>query len=141
MITFTVFGIPKPKGSLKPFTYQKEGKTKVAMSRDKKHVDWENLVRNEAQRHAQNGYSTNPLRIKLEFYLTKPKSRIRKYSNPYPYPSTRPDLDKLVRSILDSLTGVLFKDDSQVCEIEAFKMYVADPDNPPRVNVYLAKLK
>jgi Holliday junction resolvase RusA-like endonuclease len=36
---------------------------------------------------------------------------------------TTPDLDKLQRSTLDALTGVLFKDDSQVCRILAMKCY------------------
>ena len=36
---------------------------------------------------------------------------------------TKPDLDKLQRSTLDALTGVLFKDDSQVCAIFAIKCF------------------
>ena len=36
---------------------------------------------------------------------------------------TRPDLDKLCRSTLDGLTGVLFKDDSQVAFLVASKEY------------------
>jgi Holliday junction resolvase RusA-like endonuclease len=38
------------------------------------------------------------------------------------YPK-RPDLDKLVRAVLDALTGVCYLDDSQVTRIEAEKNF------------------
>ena len=38
-------------------------------------------------------------------------------------PTGRPDLDKLLRTILDALTGVAWADDSQVVSIEAAKIY------------------
>lgn len=37
------------------------------------------------------------------------------------------DLDKHVRAILDALTGVIFKDDSQVAELRAVKTYGTEP--------------
>ena len=36
---------------------------------------------------------------------------------------TSPDLDKLVRAVLDAMTGVLFADDRQVMAITAHKRY------------------
>jgi crossover junction endodeoxyribonuclease RusA len=38
-------------------------------------------------------------------------------------PAVRPDLDKLVRAVLDALTGIAFRDDSQAWEIVARKRY------------------
>ena len=35
----------------------------------------------------------------------------------------RPDLDNLIKLILDSMNGIVFKDDSQVCAIIAMKGY------------------
>jgi Holliday junction resolvase RusA-like endonuclease len=35
----------------------------------------------------------------------------------------RPDLDKLIRAILDGITGILIEDDSQVVNITATKQY------------------
>lgn len=56
--------------------------------------------------------------LTLDFYFLKPKSaKNRKY------PSVKPDLDKLIRSTCDALTGILYKDDSQICEISARKHY------------------
>lgn len=39
------------------------------------------------------------------------------------YKTTKPDLDKLIRAVLDSLTGVVFVDDSQVSELAARKSF------------------
>ena len=45
--------------------------------------------------------------------------------------TTKPDIDKLVRAILDSLKGILINDDSQVTELQAYKSY----GSPERVSV------
>jgi Holliday junction resolvase RusA-like endonuclease len=38
-------------------------------------------------------------------------------------PTVPPDLDKLIRAVLDGLTGVAYKDDGQVVKITAVKIY------------------
>jgi crossover junction endodeoxyribonuclease RusA len=53
----------------------------------------------------------------LTFTLKKPKSVNRK--EPY----IRPDIDKLIRAVLDGLTGVAYDDDGQVTKITAVKEY------------------
>lgn len=55
--------------------------------------------------------------IDLMFCMPKPKSVKRLI------PSTRPDLDKLIRAVLDALTGIAYIDDGQVVEITASKIY------------------
>jgi Holliday junction resolvase RusA-like endonuclease len=37
--------------------------------------------------------------------------------------TTKPDADKLARAILDSLTGVCWRDDAQVVDLRARKVY------------------
>jgi Holliday junction resolvase RusA-like endonuclease len=59
----------------------------------------------------------NPVRVELVFYFTRPKSVKRDY------PSVKPDIDKLCRTVLDAATGRLFKDDSQVVILNARKEY------------------
>ena len=49
--------------------------------------------------------------------MSKPKSAKRAF------PSVKPDLDKLIRAVLDGLTGVAFEDDSQVILIQSSKTY------------------
>ena len=57
------------------------------------------------------------VRVELDFIMSKPKSAKRMF------PSVKPDLDKLVRAVLDGLTGVAYEDDSQVVFIKATKTY------------------
>jgi Holliday junction resolvase RusA-like endonuclease len=42
-------------------------------------------------------------------------------------PLKKPDLDNVVKIILDALNGVAYRDDTQVAEIHAAKHYSADP--------------
>jgi len=43
-------------------------------------------------------------------------------------PATRPsDLDKLVRAVLDALTGIVWKDDAQVVALKATKVQGVTP--------------
>lgn len=60
-----------------------------------------------------------PVMVHLEFRLPAPKRAVRDL------PTTRPDLDKLTRAVLDALTGVVFVDDSQVTTLWASKDYGA----------------
>ena len=53
----------------------------------------------------------------LVFILNKPKTVKR--NEPY----VRPDLDKLIRAVLDGLTGVAYEDDQQVVRLTAQKAY------------------
>ena len=72
--------------------------------------------------------TTEAVLVTLGFMFARPKShygtganaREIKRSAPA-YKSTRPDLDKLVRAVLDSLTGIVFVEDSQVAGLSAWK--------------------
>lgn len=50
---------------------------------------------------------------------------------------SKPDEDKMVRAVLDGLTGVVFKDDAQVDIILAYKRYCTpgDPLDPERTTI------
>ena len=39
----------------------------------------------------------------------------------------KPDTDNIIKSILDPLNGIAYKDDSQVCKISGLKIYGKDP--------------
>lgn len=43
---------------------------------------------------------------------------------------SRPDLDKLVRAVLDGLTGIAYRDDSQVTVLAASKLYAPEFGEP-----------
>lgn len=62
-----------------------------------------------------------PVAISLDFYLVKPRTVKRDR------PTVPPDLDKLIRAVLDSLTGIAYLDDSQVVELVTSKNYAEEP--------------
>lgn len=51
-------------------------------------------------------------------------------------PLKKPDTDNVIKSVLDGLNGVAYRDDSQVAKIKAFKVY----DDQPRVEVTISEL-
>jgi Holliday junction resolvase RusA-like endonuclease len=67
------------------------------------------------QQHAK--LIEGPVGIKLDFYMLKPRTVKRDM------PTVPPDLDKLIRAVLDALTGIVYLDDAQVVEIQATKSY------------------
>lgn len=64
-----------------------------------------------------------PVGIEAVFALPKPKSRIRKTRNAFPLPQWKPDLDNLVKAMLDALTGILWVDDNQIVYSRAAKVW------------------
>lgn len=116
MISFEVFGLPKSKGSFRPFVNRKTGQ--ALMVRGKSSVQWETLVRSEAQRARTSLCPLDgPLTCTLVFSLQAPKTVKRQH------PTTRPDLDKLVRGVFDGMTGILYKDDCQIVALHCSKKY------------------
>lgn len=128
-ISFTVSGQAKPKGSMRAFM-PKGARYPILTSSNASLKDWEQIVRHVAQDYSD-AYTTGPVRIRLRFNLPRPKSLSARVSRPH---TKRPDVDKLARAVLDALTGVLFKDDSQVYCLMATKMY-ANAGEPPNVRI------
>lgn len=122
MIQAFIPGIPQPQGSKAAF--QRAGKI-VMVESNKKLPAWRKLVTEKLE--AAN-VSCTPLEgavaLDVMFFMPKPKSVTRKW------PSVKPDLDKLCRSIGDSATDAgVVNDDSQIVEIVAYKCY-ADAEQP-----------
>lgn len=125
-IEFRVFGIPQTKGSTKAF--MRPGARYPTVTNDNvKNKGWAATVSGEAQ-WAARGIKGLPLRgpvsLTLTFHLKKPKSYPKRRELPA---IKKPDLDKLVRSVKDALTGVLYLDDSQVIAHIASKRYGNQP--------------
>ena len=55
----------------------------------------------------------------MRIYTLKPKSKPKKIK----HWTTKPDLDNLIKSILDPLNGVFWRDDSIIIKLEATKSY------------------
>jgi crossover junction endodeoxyribonuclease RusA len=134
-VAFTVYGLAQPKGSTKSFAFKRpDGSLGTRTTSDNaKLQDWAALVRQVAQRHAGGGVffaRETAVYVVLAFVLPRPPSIPRRQRHPV----RKPDLDKLVRGVLDALSAVIFHDDAQVIELRVTKRY-AGPDEPASASV------
>jgi Holliday junction resolvase RusA-like endonuclease len=155
MITaFTVYGTPVPKGSARSFACRRKvngawvytGKTVTQQSNEKDLRPYEAKVR-DAAKEAGAQVTSLPVLVVMRFYFRRPKCHYRTGANQHlvkpaaPANHTaKPDIDKLVRSILDGLTGVAFVDDSQVVQVVAQKRWNDFRDAEERVHVEVEAL-
>jgi crossover junction endodeoxyribonuclease RusA len=125
MTRMYVVGRPAPQGSKR---HVGNGRM-VEMS---KHVEpWRLAVRDEARVYFPEPL-TGPVSVMIRFYLKAPRVIPAEREG---RPITTPDLDKLVRSTFDGLTGVAFVDDAQVVEVIASKHYCEPGDSGAEVSV------
>ncbi len=135
-VSFVVFGTARPKGSHQPFLHRvtKQIIMKPASAGLR---SWEAAIRTEAQKLAANGvFFTSAVRVIVTFTFARPKSVSTKRRS---YMTVAPDLDKTCRAVFDPLTGVLWKDDAQVVELIARKVYGAT-DEPSKAVITITEL-
>jgi crossover junction endodeoxyribonuclease RusA len=122
-LKFMVYATPTPQGSKNAAV--RGGKAVMWEASGGRLVDWRRAVKDAASAAAteHGAFTTQPLKVYLTFWMPQPKTNKRKAA------TTKPDLDKLVRSTLDSITlAGVWIDDCQVVEITAIKCW-ADRDN------------
>lgn len=130
MIQFTVYGKPVPQGSSKAFYVKALGRA-VITSDNKRLKPWRQQITDTAMAQAGEAIEdSRPVEVLLEFYFARPKSAKKRVGM-----TVKPDIDKLIRAILDGITGVLFRDDSQVVSVIASKHY----DDLERVEISVAE--
>jgi crossover junction endodeoxyribonuclease RusA len=91
-------------------------------------------------------FSTGPVAVHVKFVMPRPKHHYRTGRNAHllrdsapEYPTGKPDLDKLCRALLDSLTAAgVVKDDAQVVWLDAIKVYATFETPCARVRVEAA---
>lgn len=130
-ISFQVIGHPEAQGSTRAFI-PKGWKRPIITASSPKQKPWRQEVSRAAIDAAQGEIITreHPVTIKLDFYLSRPASKPKRILRP----TTKPDWDKLSRLICDSLTGIVFEDDSQICDAIVSKHY----GSPERVEITVA---
>jgi crossover junction endodeoxyribonuclease RusA len=123
VIEFSVYGIPKPQGSVRAFRNiivqggSKEGRIAQA--------SWRTLIV-DAARKACSSPMEGPIEVELIFYLPRPKSTLRSVQ----FPAKKPDLDKLIRAAGDAMSTIVYKDDGQIVAIVASKRYAIESRTP-----------
>lgn len=122
-IHFVVYARPEPQGSARAFVVKGRA---VVTSANKKLKPYRQELTNTARAVlSQHGIQQPmadkhvPVSLVLDFYFHKPPSIPKKRK----HIAVKPDLDKIVRSTVDALTGILYRDDAQVVEISVRKHY------------------
>lgn len=119
-VEFWVEGIPIPQGS--KTLARRGGKVWMRDANANTLHAWRHKVACEADRGVE---FDAPVEVSLRFILPKPK-RPR-----WVVPAVKPDIDKLVRAVLDGLVaGGLLADDSRVVRLATDKKYVEPGQNP-----------
>lgn len=124
MVSFAVPGRPVPQGSLSSFRHRTTGqivtpqKARVREYRDR--IAW-------AAEATGMACTDEPVRVRAVFGFARPKSHrltSGKLTKRAPTShASRPDLDKVARSLLDAITGVLVYDDAQVVALDVRKQW------------------
>jgi crossover junction endodeoxyribonuclease RusA len=137
ILEFRVFGVAQPKGSMKAF-YRPGMKFPIVTDSNRSVKSWSQLVA-EGANHAlaqlppgDRAVLTGPVRLSVAFHLPRPKKFQRRGVEPAHL--TKPDASKLLRSVEDALTHVVYGDDSQVVELVVAKRYAAI-DVAPHVDI------
>ena len=137
MITIDVLGTPAPKGSARAILVGGFARLIPGGSDANKRAlqKWDTCVRGHA-RIAMTGhalYEDTALAVSIVFYMVRPQNHFGTGKNTEALklnapisPTTKPDIDKLARATLDSLTGLVWDDDSRIVLLSVTKSY-AEP--------------
>lgn len=97
----------------------------------KETVEYEKLVR-ECYKEQDGRYLEGSVKAFITAYYKIPKSyskkRVQAIRNCLERPTKKPDIDNIVKIVLDSLNGIAFKDDSQVVELSTIKHYTEEEE-------------
>jgi Holliday junction resolvase RusA-like endonuclease len=134
VISFTAYGRPRPAGSKKFVGFidhgPKKGRPLLVDDSGHKGRMWRRTVQ-RAAREVYNGRPLEwPMRMRVDFYFRRPKlhyvgnNRGGRLKDSAPSEHvTKPDTTKLLRSIEDALTGIVYVDDSAIVSQLASKHY------------------
>lgn len=131
-ISFWVLGTPKAQPRPRAFA-RKMGNTFVARVYDAGTAEgWKGSIAMAAAPFRPPSPLLGPLRVDIDFYFPRPKYLMaRKYPDGPMRHTSKPDRDNLDKAALDCLTTLGFwDDDSQACEGEPRKFYVAKGNQP-----------
>ena len=123
VINYQIDAIPRPQGS-------KRHVGNGVMLESSKHVaNWRAFARLcavQAMKGHEIAPKSTPVQVTVYFKFDRPQKHFNSKGLKPDAPlmhTNKPDSDKLLRALLDSMTGVVFTDDSQVCEVMVCKQY------------------
>jgi crossover junction endodeoxyribonuclease RusA len=131
-VKFTVYGKPQPQGSVRAFM-PKGARFPVVTSDNKALKSWRQEIASVAMVE-MNGTAmhTGPMHVMASFMFARPNSLPKRITRK----TTKPDVDKLLRGLLDAMTGIVFRDDAQIIVASISKQF----GEPERTEVEIGPL-
>lgn len=142
-LTFTVHGVPIPQGSHKGFVVN--GRAVITQDNKRTRPWRQDMTHAALEAMGDRAPLLGPVQVLVQFVMPRPKAHFRTGRNADQlrdgapkYPAGKPDVDKLARNLLDSLTAAqVVRDDAQVVHLCAYKVY-AGINERPRAHVYVS---
>lgn len=122
----------KPAGSGSKTAYRTPQGRMIVTPASKYQKPWQEAVKWSflESEYAKMTSLTEPLDVRIDFCFIRPnnhfgtgKNKGKLKSSAPAYPAKRPDIEKLARSTNDALTGLVWKDDSQIVLLTVAKIY------------------
>ena len=94
--------------------------------------DWKLIVGCAARSSWNRVQFDGPLRLAILFVMQRPKSHLNRHGDVRPnapaWHESKPDADNLAKAVMDAMTALgVWRDDSQVVQLEVSKVYGARP--------------
>lgn len=120
----------EPRGKMRPKASSFGGHARVYTP--SKQIEYENWVRLCYEREFPDAEPFDgPLMVSMVISLPVPKSESKKRRalmlEGRILPTKKPDIDNVMKSVLDALNGIAYRDDSLICEATARKRYAEEP--------------
>lgn len=138
---FTIFGKPKAKGRPRLSTFG--GFARAYTPQDT--IEYENLVKLSYLQAAECQEPLEfekPVSLTVIAYYQMPKQVSKKKREEMLSgelrPCVKPDIDNVLKSVLDALNKIAFKDDTQVVKLYATKYYAEQPRVEVEITNYVS---
>lgn len=127
--SWSFFAGGQPKGQPRPRAFAFQGRARMYDPGTAEH--WKAAVAAAAKDSGCRTGMTCPVCVEIVFQFMRPKSHFGRNGMKDSAPechAQKPDLDNLAKAVLDALTAIgVWRDDSQVIELLARKVWVSDP--------------
>ena len=146
-IEFFIAGTPRSAGSKSGFLNPKTKKYIFAPA-GKYQKSWQESIRWAAIEAGYNGTMIieGAVELSIEYVYRRPKGHyksngeLNKKGRDTPYKTSKPDLDKLNRAVADALSGLIWRDDSQVVRMKEVGKSYGKQGQPEGAYVIITEL-
>ena len=129
----TIYVEPHAKGRPKVSAFGGHAQVYTPKKTRMAEADIKAAIRTEIAKAERFG-TGEPLVLWVTFYVVRPKSAPERVK----YPTTRPDVDNYLKTLLDALDKFAFPDDAQIVNVHAKKAF-AEVGTPPRIEFVLER--